>query len=103
MFTLLNNFLRIQSAGILGFVLPDRGKSGVNPASHRARSHELNKVYVNASQAISDIVRDGQLIAVGGFGLCCVPEALIEAVRESGVRHLTLKNSGQGAQAFRPS
>lgn len=73
MFTLLNNFLRIQSAGILGFVLPDRGKAGVNPASHRARSHELNKVYVNASQAISDIVRDGQLIAVGGFGLCGIP------------------------------
>lgn len=33
----------------------------------------MNKVYVNASQAISDIVREGQLIAVGGFGLCGIP------------------------------
>jgi 3-oxoacid CoA-transferase subunit A len=50
----------------------------------------MNKVYPNATQALLDIVADGQLLAVGGFGLCGIPEALILALRDSGVRHLTV-------------
>lgn len=60
----------------------------------------MNKVYANADQAISDIVRDGQMIAVGGFGLCGIPEALIESVRQSGVRKLTLISNNAGVEDF---
>ena len=49
----------------------------------------MNKVYPSAAAAIQGVVRDGQLIAVGGFGLCGIPEALIDAVREAGIKNLT--------------
>ena len=45
-----------------------------------------NKVYPSASDALKDIVQDGQQIAVGGFGLCGIPEALISALKETGVK-----------------
>ncbi|MGQ0597009.1 CoA transferase subunit A [Aquabacterium sp.] len=60
----------------------------------------MNKVYANADLALSDIVRDGQMIAVGGFGLCGIPEALIESVRQSGVRKLTLISNNAGVEDF---
>ncbi|MDP5008130.1 MAG: succinyl-CoA--3-ketoacid-CoA transferase, partial [Glaciimonas sp.] len=45
----------------------------------------MNKVYPDANSALADVVKDGQTIAVGGFGLCGIPEALILALRDSGV------------------
>jgi len=56
----------------------------------------LNKVYPSARAALDGIVRDGQLLAVGGFGLCGIPETLIEALRESGVRELTVISNNAG-------
>ena len=56
----------------------------------------MNKVYPDAATALKDIVKDGQTIAVGGFGLCGIPEALIAALRDSGVQNLTAI-SGEGA------
>lgn len=49
----------------------------------------MKKVYPDAASALADIVKDGQTIAVGGFGLCGIPEALIAALRDSGVKNLT--------------
>ena len=46
----------------------------------------MNKIFPSASEALKGIVKDGQLLAVGGFGLCGIPEALIEALRDSGVK-----------------
>ena len=43
----------------------------------------MKKVFPSAAAALTGIVRDGQLLAVGGFGLCGIPEALIEALRDS--------------------
>jgi 3-oxoacid CoA-transferase subunit A len=43
----------------------------------------MKKVYPDAASALADIVKDGQTIAVGGFGLCGIPEALIAALRDS--------------------
>jgi 3-oxoacid CoA-transferase subunit A len=43
-----------------------------------------NKLYANADAALRDILADGQIVAVGGFGLCGIPEALIAALRDSG-------------------
>ncbi|GAA4331112.1 CoA transferase subunit A [Pigmentiphaga soli] len=56
----------------------------------------MNKVYASAREALADIVRDGQTIAVGGFGLCGIPEALILALRDSGVKNLTCVSNNAG-------
>ncbi|MCP6199177.1 succinyl-CoA--3-ketoacid-CoA transferase, partial [Klebsiella pneumoniae] len=50
----------------------------------------MNKVYPSAAEALRGVVKDEQLLAVGGFGLCGIPEALIAALRDSGVRGLTV-------------
>ena len=56
----------------------------------------LNKLYPDARTALADIVRDGMLLAIGGFGLCGIPEALIAALRDSGARNLTIASNNAG-------
>ena len=60
----------------------------------------MNKVYPSAAAALQGIVRDGQLLAVGGFGLCGIPEALIAALRDSGVCNLTVISNNAGVDGF---
>jgi 3-oxoacid CoA-transferase subunit A len=60
----------------------------------------MNKVYPDARSALAGIVQDGQTIAVGGFGLCGIPEALIEALRDSGVKNLTAISNNAGVDDF---
>jgi 3-oxoacid CoA-transferase subunit A len=60
----------------------------------------MNKVYPDARAALADIVKDGQTLAVGGFGLCGIPEALIAAVRDLGVRDLTCISNNAGVDGF---
>jgi 3-oxoacid CoA-transferase subunit A len=60
----------------------------------------MNKVYPSAAEALKGIVRDGQLLAVGGFGLCGIPEALITALRDSGVKDLTVISNNAGVDDF---
>lgn len=56
----------------------------------------MNKVYPDAASALAGIVTDGQTIGVGGFGLCGIPEALIVALRDSGVTGLTAISNNAG-------
>ncbi len=60
----------------------------------------MNKIFPSAAAALQGIVRDGQLLAVGGFGLCGIPEALIEALRDSGARDLTVISNNAGVDGF---
>ena len=60
----------------------------------------MNKIYPSAAKALQGIVRDGQLMAVGGFGLCGIPEALIEALKDSGVKDLTVISNNAGVDGF---
>jgi 3-oxoacid CoA-transferase subunit A len=60
----------------------------------------MNKIYPSAEAALNGIVRDGQLIAVGGFGLCGIPEALIDALQASGVKNLTAISNNAGVDGF---
>jgi 3-oxoacid CoA-transferase subunit A len=60
----------------------------------------MNKVYPDAASALAGIVKDGQTIAVGGFGLCGIPEALIVALRDSGVTGLTAISNNAGVDDF---
>lgn len=56
----------------------------------------MNKVFPNAKAALDGIARDGMLLAVGGFGLCGIPEELITALRDTGVRNLTVASNNAG-------
>ncbi|MBP0628485.1 CoA transferase subunit A [Cupriavidus sp. AcVe19-1a] len=60
----------------------------------------MNKVYASAAEALAGVVRDGQTIAVGGFGLCGIPEALIGALRDSGAKQLTCISNNAGVDGF---
>ncbi|ENV11710.1 succinyl-CoA:3-ketoacid-coenzyme A transferase subunit A [Acinetobacter schindleri NIPH 900] len=60
----------------------------------------MNKVVANAQEALVDIVADHQTLAVGGFGLCGIPEALIEALKNTGVTGLTCISNNAGVDDF---
>ena len=60
----------------------------------------MKKLYPSAAAALEGLVRDGQLLAVGGFGLCGIPEALIAALRDSGVKNLTVISNNAGVDGF---
>ena len=60
----------------------------------------MNKIYPDAAAALKGIVADGQLLAVGGFGLCGIPEALIDALRDSGAKNLTVISNNAGVDGF---
>jgi 3-oxoacid CoA-transferase subunit A len=60
----------------------------------------MNKIYPSARAALDGVVADGQLLAVGGFGLCGIPEALIAALRDSGVQQLTVISNNAGVDGF---
>jgi 3-oxoacid CoA-transferase subunit A len=58
------------------------------------------KVFGSAREALHGLVADGQTLAVGGFGLCGIPEALIAALRDSGVKGLTVISNNAGVDGF---
>ena len=60
----------------------------------------MKKVYPDAATALAGVVKDGHTIAVGGFGLCGIPEALIAALRDSGVQNLTAISNNAGVDGF---
>lgn len=60
----------------------------------------MNKLYPNAQQALDGLIEDGMTLAVGGFGLCGIPEALIEALRDTGKKDLTVISNNAGVDGF---
>jgi 3-oxoacid CoA-transferase subunit A len=60
----------------------------------------VNKIYPSAAAALDGVVKSGQLMAVGGFGLCGIPEALIEALKATGVKDLTVISNNAGVDDF---
>ncbi len=60
----------------------------------------MNKIYPNAHHALKGLIDDGMTLAVGGFGLCGIPEALIEALRDSGKKDLTVISNNAGVDGF---
>ena len=60
----------------------------------------MNKIYPTAGAALDGLLRDGMLIAAGGFGLCGIPELLIAAIRDSGVKDLTIASNNAGVDDF---
>ncbi|EME01253.1 MULTISPECIES: CoA transferase subunit A [Stutzerimonas stutzeri subgroup] len=60
----------------------------------------MNKIYPSAAHALEGLVEDGMTIAVGGFGLCGIPEQLIGALRDSGKKNLTAISNNAGVDGF---
>ncbi len=60
----------------------------------------MNKTYPSAAAALADLIQDGQTLAVGGFGLCGIPEALIDAIEMSGKKNLTAISNNAGVDGF---
>ena len=60
----------------------------------------MNKVYADAPAALAGILKDGMLIMAGGFGLCGIPETLILAIRDSGVKNLTVVSNNAGVDGI---
>src|SRR5271163_807845 len=56
----------------------------------------MNKVYPTATAALAGVMKDGMIVMSGGFGLCGIPETLIEAVRQTGVKELTVISNNAG-------
>jgi len=69
------------------------------PCSARAGGAR-SKIFASADEALRGLVADGQTLAVGGFGLCGIPEALIAALRDSGVKGLTAISNNAGVDGF---
>jgi 3-oxoacid CoA-transferase subunit A len=60
----------------------------------------MKKVYSDATAALAGVLKDGMLIMAGGFGLCGIPETLIQAIRESGVKNLTVVSNNAGVDGI---
>jgi len=60
----------------------------------------MNKVYGSAEDALAGVLKDGMTIMSGGFGLCGIPETLIEALRKSGVKDLTVVSNNAGVDGI---
>ena len=60
----------------------------------------MKKVYASAAEALEGVLKDDMLIAAGGFGLCGIPELLLQAIKESGVKNLTFASNNAGVDDF---
>ena len=60
----------------------------------------MKKVYANATEALDGVISDGMMIAAGGFGLCGIPELLLEAIKDSGAQNLTFASNNAGVDDF---
>jgi len=60
----------------------------------------MKKVYASAAEALEGVLQDDMLIAAGGFGLCGIPELLLQAIKESGVKNLTFASNNAGVDDF---
>ena len=60
----------------------------------------MRKIYDTPEEALKDVLFDGMTIAAGGFGLCGIPEILIEAIKDAGIKNLTVASNNAGVDDF---
>ena len=81
-------------------LLAGHGRLNLNCLRERASPLAKSKIFPDANSALAGIVRDGMVVAVGGFGLCGIPEALILALRDAAVRQLTVASNNAGVDGW---
>src|SRR5450755_2527727 len=79
---------------------PGHHPAGSPSALPPIRSHFMNKVYPDAKSALDGILRDGMMVMSGGFGLCGIAETLSDAIRDSGVKNLTVVSNNAGVDGI---
>lgn len=60
----------------------------------------MKKIYPTAAAALDGLLKEGMLIAAGGFGLCGIPELLLQAIKEAGTKNLTFASNNAGVDDF---
>jgi 3-oxoacid CoA-transferase subunit A len=70
------------------------------PVANKKKDRSLGKVYPSAKEALAGLLKDDMVVMSAGFGLCGVPETLIEAMRESGVKGLTVISNNAGVDGW---
>ncbi|MEO1798355.1 MAG: CoA transferase subunit A, partial [Pseudomonadota bacterium] len=60
----------------------------------------MKKIYASAAEALDGLLHDGMFIASGGFGLCGIPELLLQAIKEAGTKDLTFASNNAGVDDF---
>ena len=60
----------------------------------------MRKIYDTPEEALKDVLFDGMTIAAGGFGLCGIPEILIKAIKDAGIKNLTVASNNAGVDDF---
>jgi 3-oxoacid CoA-transferase subunit A len=85
---------RTRHCGITG------GERRAGRAAVRIEERKMKKVYGSAAEALEGVLFDGMTIAAGGFGLCGIPENLIAAIRDAGVKDLTVASNNAGVDDF---
>jgi 3-oxoacid CoA-transferase subunit A len=85
---------RTRHCGITG------GERRAGRAAVRIEERKMKKVYGSAAEALEGVLFDGMAIAAGGFGLCGIPENLIAAIRDAGVKDLTVASNNAGVDDF---
>ena len=61
---------------------------------------QMKKIYGSAADALEDVLSDGMFIAAGGFGLCGIPELLLDAIKDAGTKNLTFASNNAGVDDF---
>jgi 3-oxoacid CoA-transferase subunit A len=87
---------------MLGWVVRETFQNGATAiVDSKAESRSaFTKLWPDARSALDGIMHDGMLLAIGGFGLCGIPEVLIDALRETGVRDLTIASNNAGVDGW---
>jgi 3-oxoacid CoA-transferase subunit A len=84
---------------LIDSTLPPRHNS-CDHFTDQGEHDEMKKIYPNAAAALDGVLTDGMLIASGGFGLCGIPELLLQAIKENGARDLTFASNNAGVDDF---
>ncbi len=81
-------------------ILDSARSEAQNPANWQFRENSVKKVYSNAAEALDGLLHDGMFIAAGGFGLCGIPELLLDAIKDAGTKDLTFASNNAGVDDF---
>src|ERR1700688_4818756 len=88
--------VRKQDCSVAAGQIENRAAPALSPPVIAQEPPMANKVYPDAAAALAGLLRDGMMIMAGGFGLCGIPEKLIRAIHDAGIKDLTVVSNNAG-------